>query len=70
MILSIIVRYGFMIMCQARAYGLFSKGLLCIALARSISAPVVETLPPGEEGILYADIATIDIAKEMIDVVR
>lgn len=34
-------------------------------------AALVEPLPPGEEGILYADIdlSTIDSAKQLIDVV-
>ncbi len=34
-------------------------------------APLVEPLPPGEEGILYADIdlSTIDFSKQTIDVV-
>lgn len=34
-------------------------------------APLVEALPPGEEGLLIADIdlSTIEFAKQMIDVV-
>ena len=35
------------------------------------SAPLVDPLPPGEEGILYADIdlSTINFSKQTIDVV-